>query len=309
MWQSLPPSEKQATEIFRGALRVQSTVYDGLIVRFRTFPFRLLDILSEDPWDRDVAIAELLSSPECILDTYSRAFRDRWKTAAHLASEDCRMELFVFFHQVVGDTYSTERLHSKSGRRVRSRCMTQAARVKDVATTLQAGRAIPAWARLMFQDRSRKKSARRAGSVKKKKKRRRGGGGAWRAFLWHTLQDHGRGRQSFVDARAAYAALTEDQRNFYRELGRMATQNHQAGLPAFPASLRKLQKQRRAESDKDVGEMLSLALKDLGTLRPLIWSDTQAIAGLANTSEKQEVWRQTHSPEKLGFCVPTRNKP
>ena len=140
----MAPSEEIAANICKAAWRMQASAYDSLVVRYRAYPMRLVDIVSGDQTTKDKGMQELLTAPLCTLDEFALEIRRRWPDITSLSAADAQMELLVFLNSIAGTTFSTERLHSKTGRRVRSRVMTRRVGIKDIAAA-HTGHVAPSW--------------------------------------------------------------------------------------------------------------------------------------------------------------------
>ena len=263
LWQNIAPSELHATQLCRASWRMQAVAYDHLIVRYRTYPLKLADLLDEEVERRDRAIEHLLQSPACTLDAYTVSLREKWPNRDALLSTDCHVHIFVFLDAVKGTTFSTERLHSRSGRRVKSRVMTHRLSVKDVALA-HSGSTAPPWVRevaTQCKEVQPFKTAERQGAPAKKK---RGGGGSWRAFISHNASHSSQesGRIDMKGASQMFRELSPPRVDFYKRLGQLATENHREGVQAFPATQRAFMATLQKETEE--GQAVTMAgLEDL----------------------------------------------
>ena len=241
LWAHLPPTEAQASMLFKVFLRIQSCIYDFLAARYRCWPLRLCDLLlwpQKDSADHDLALAEFLSAPSCLLDEMSQHIRDTFPSPRLLSSQACQVQIHVLMLQISGSTYDTERLHSRSGRSQKSRYMTHTLATEDMAVAHTAAGG-PQTASIFLQADQRhsgKRSKAMGGAAGAAKPApRRGGGGPCRAFL-HSLaiqQCEQSGRFSMAKAQAAYRELSAEQKARFAEMGRAGTVQHRLGNASF----------------------------------------------------------------------------
>ena len=64
-------------------------------------PFKLIDLLDEDAFTRESAMAELLSARDCLLDPFTKDFRVAYPTADALTSPQCLGELRIVLSSTV----------------------------------------------------------------------------------------------------------------------------------------------------------------------------------------------------------------
>ncbi|CAE7229924.1 unnamed protein product, partial [Symbiodinium sp. KB8] len=72
----------------------------------------------------------------------------------------------------------------------------------------------------------------------RKETKRRGGGGAWRAFLARNLRGKPFAAKNLREAAVAYRALSAEDKQYYQDLGGLATRQHRAGGRGFGAPAR-----------------------------------------------------------------------
>ena len=232
MWLMLPATETSSSLVFKTFVRVMASIFDLLIARFRTYPLRLLDLLSSDEHERDLAITEFLSAPPCVLDDFSAYFKKTHPTAEALKDTANMFPLRVLMTQV----------HSRNLRRQRARTMTHNIELSELGLGLVARSMPPLLVPLHQHEMKKNKEIGDDNDVSSTKKMSKGGGGAWRAFV----HSHGQLRPSqprpvkVVDMRSLgqrYAELTEADKEVYRAAGRVATMRHADGLQAFPSTM------------------------------------------------------------------------
>ena len=209
---------------------------------------KLIDLL-ESGDAREQAIAEYLSAPSCLLDEFSQDFRRRHGTPESLRDDEARAELQLLFSTLIGNTFETERLHSKNLRQKRSRVMTHGADINDIGVNHTAWCAPHMAESLCTQAFGRRQSARtckkKGNSIAalesakrvQKKVLRCGGGGAWRTFVHMESRQRSSealtqknelrpGRVLRAGLGRKYRQLTAAQRRRLNVLGRRATFMH-----------------------------------------------------------------------------------
>ena len=214
-WQQIPHTEENASLLFSVHLRVAATSVHDLVVPFSAWPYRLVeliypsqaDVFAHSDWEERVAI--FLSAPACQMDRFSRAFRDSYNTAEALHSKLCQELLKALCRELDGSTYSTERLHASTSRRVRARISTHQMSLAQAAAFHSQG--IPhsclRFASLLPSNspKQQKRLIDDADATDKRSKRQKCAGGSWRAFLH--CQAQGPGRKNLHDLAMQYGAL------------------------------------------------------------------------------------------------------
>ena len=273
LFKHLPQTEAHASAVFKIAVRVQALMHHQLIMHTRRWPWRLVDIVNSDEVERSIAILELLSAPQCLLDSFSRKVREEWPEAEQIASPIGQAQLRIALQQLTGTVYGTERLHSVNQRRAHSRRLTTNLRAHDLGS-YHAGSAQPVCSGELFQPKlvtSKKRPCTDQAQGRREVKKRKGGGGAMRAFMHIRAQElsgqQGQGRFDFKELHRQYAALTAEQKTFYENLGRAAQQLHKDGLQSFPDTFRaarqKLEKENSMSVPPVVGPFSRPSLKTL----------------------------------------------
>ena len=142
--------------------------------------------------------------------------------------------LQAYVHMLEGTTFTTERLHSKNGRRTLARRMTHQQDVAGLAAFHQS-MAAPRWATDFITpspaDRAKPKAA-----VKKAAKSR-GGGGAWRAMVHakRSLPDESGHKPTFRELGVIYRSLSAEEQERYQDIGAKATKLRKlVSGPSFP---------------------------------------------------------------------------
>ena len=131
-WQVVPPTMRNANLVFKACAQVQANFHDLLITRCRAWPLRLVDLMAGDPHDLEVAVAEFLSAPECLLDGFSSEVRKRYPDFQSIQEPACQRFLFVVLKEISGTTFDIERAHSQHLRHKLNRQMTHALHLADL---------------------------------------------------------------------------------------------------------------------------------------------------------------------------------
>ena len=222
------------------------------------YPFRLFTEIMSGNFE------EIVSTKRCCLDAFSKDFLQAFPTTERLASSLCMIVVTSLLSMMDLNTYSTERIHSKSQRRQRSKRQTHVGKVAELAAWHQSyamfgwlctalhARAdngpgscsqhladlLESFSALDRKDNENAGPALTRNSKKvKKKKRKRGGGGAYdRAFIHEaSLQGRLRGCKGFPRwLKAEFQALAPEARQQYQLLGRRASRAHASAGLALP---------------------------------------------------------------------------
>ena len=275
LWGWLTHTEVSANFLFCTMIRTQAALFDQLILRYRGYPFKLVELLCKNRDSATLAAVELLSAPACTVDSYATSLRSRYNTVDLLLSDDCLLQLRAVLHNIIGTTFAVERLHSFNLRSIKSRCMTHSLTLEDMAVLHTAGKPVPqsglyvveAERRVAkLEEKHRKAKTLHGGETSGKRKRQGGGGGAWRAFLHiagqkiHARQRQLQGEPDGLSTSQRYRNLSDADRADLKTIGALATMRHQAAQPAFP------------DTDAKIAQEMSRASKAasnrlLGTVR------------------------------------------
>ena len=224
-------TEEYRSLVFTAAVRGPATMFQQVTLRVRGFPFRLLQLLVENTPEHAETI---LKTPQCLLDGLSLSLLRKYNTAALLCNDtDLRQILSTLGHLVLCTTYTTERLHSKHSRR--NRPDTHAKTLEQFALVHSTWLG-PSFSTTPPHARAKGKTGRPRKEMKEqvasdiphnpKPKRRKGGGGAWRAYIHHRCEQGA--AANFATMRDEYRNLTEQQLQFYREIGRLGATGEKA---------------------------------------------------------------------------------
>ena len=148
LWKYLPASQDYASSVFITIARAAAGIYELLLLRCQTWPYKLVGLLKEVEADREVAVAELLTAPPCLLDGFSAAIQRQialMTESERSTMQPLRTQLLVALEMLVGNTFATERVHSRNLRRRMGRVQTHHVMVHDLAT-FHMGRNEPPYA-------------------------------------------------------------------------------------------------------------------------------------------------------------------
>ena len=230
MWSCILPTEQNASLVFKTMARVEAAIFDLLLRRYSTYPFRLLDLLLEPlevTEEAEISAVQLFTAPSCCLDSFSEHIRTVFPNVRALMGPQCQALLRVTLQTIVGTTFRVEALHSVNLRRLKARAMCHGITVSDVALTHTALSAPLSVATLEAHARRRMRKAEKVRRAEKDEPhegshKRRGGGGSWRAFLHTAVAQEGINK-SFKRAAnfsQLYRNLSVKKRCRLKEIGR-----------------------------------------------------------------------------------------
>lgn len=229
-------SEDVALVVFRTTSRMGAATFDLLCRRHRHWPYKLFNILH----NKEVA-TELAQAPECTLDPFTAGFRRRYGME-NLAGDAALAELTCLAAVCQTDTASTERWHSRNQRRSRARVWTHVQDFESLSAHFLAQRSRgpvgPSESRPRPTKRPRR-SQNTASDEQGGAALRTGAGGPWRAFVH--IQAAGRQLTAEFAAELSqrYQALSGEEKEFYNEIGELATIAKRQGDLAFGRRIRK----------------------------------------------------------------------
>ena len=252
MFRFLQQTEDNATSILASVLRMGATVHEQAHSPLQRWPFRLFRLLHDAEFAHEV-----VRESRCCMDPFTLTLLSHWPTVEGLQSDGCRTTLHMIKEMLDLNIYSTERLHSRSQRRQKSRAQTSAADLGQLAVWPQAAATWPWCTRALAHknagpppeqppdieghgEASHEHQDGEPGEAcqpdAKRRRKRRGGGGAYRAYI-HQVASQGRlrGCRQFPSwLKEEFAQLSQEQRDFCEELGRKAAKAHSSGATSFP---------------------------------------------------------------------------
>eukprot|EP00971_Amphidinium_carterae_P352094 6492423-Amphidinium_carterae.2 len=225
--------EHEPTEAFRSCLlqlsmRVGAVGFQLIWIRTRGFPYKMFLLLQPSRASRELA-EQFLTTKKCMLDPWSKGFLAVHNSPDLLLGPVAINSLNAIARTCQGNTYSTERLHSRNWKRHAAR-LTHKADIEHLGLSHTAW-AAPPWLRRPDQDRIRKPRGRplkrhhEEDTAEQRleqptKKQRQGAGGAWRAFTHMKLAGQRFTSELMKQCSEEYAALSPEQRAWYEEIGR-----------------------------------------------------------------------------------------
>ena len=234
-------------------------MHETFVLKYTWYPYKLIELLSKDLFTQHTAVAELLTAPSCTLDEYTASILSKWPDHESLVSNDCQSHIALVLGQIMATTFSTERLHSRTGRLSKHRHMTHPASLEELALTCVAD-GHPRWARALVHGVHSRKNGENAveaaakqthdGDEKVKQRKKKGGGGAWRAYLHMAAQRDSaqKGRLNFKVLAERYQALSEEEREQLASMGREAAEIHKTGGHSFPKTHKAVAKEQRRQA-------------------------------------------------------------
>ena len=118
-WSHMESTEETALNIFCAVLRPASVQWDLVIQKCTQYPYKLFELITS-PEAANRALDESLQRP-CMLDPLAKDFFFKYDTVEKVQSSEAQEVLRVLSCQVMGHTWTTERLHSSHSRRTRTR--------------------------------------------------------------------------------------------------------------------------------------------------------------------------------------------
>ena len=139
----LPQTEATASTVFKLALRQAAVLYELVVSRCRhAFPYQLFMLL--DHPEESARVIAIAREKPCVLDEFSRDFLAVYNSEQLLQGEDARQTLAAVGAQLVANTHSTERLHSRHARKAALRAQTTRMSLPDLGLC-HSLRAVPPW--------------------------------------------------------------------------------------------------------------------------------------------------------------------
>ena len=270
--QHVAQTERNASKVLSTTLRLAATIYQVAFIPLQKLPFQLFQIL------RNEDMAEVCAAlPACCRDEFSNAVLGRYPSADLLKSPECKAVLSSVKEHMDMNTYSTERLHSQTQRRQKARAQTSVADLAQLAAWRQAKASWRWCAKLKISeqrdhastasqqmpepdgaDEVDEKGQPKATHPAKRRKTTRGGG-SFRAFVHHCgVQGRLKGLQKFPSwLKTEYDAMTEEEREYYVNLGGLGTRAKRTTGVAFPKLSKRQSSVRAGSTDASLGEAAS----------------------------------------------------
>ena len=230
LWTHIDETEYARSHIARVLFRPAACIFQLLLLPAEQLPNTLFGLLSaETEVEKQRLAEEILLTPMCLRDRFSRSFLARWSTEQLLTSRVALEELGTIAAILRMTTYEVERLHSVNPRKAQTRVQTHRVDAKTLGARQQAWSG-PSHLRPREAEkqsggprgRPRKRPLAQQTSTQapSKKKRRRGGGGAWRCFVNHRNAGRPLTSQTQRSLSEAYWSLSPEEFRVYETLGR-----------------------------------------------------------------------------------------
>ena len=140
-WDNISHTEFNACLVWRYVLRASATLHQLCVVPARVFPFKVFRLLQQE---RAFA-EELLATPACVLDDFTRGLMNQFNSVDALLSPKCIGLVSAVALHIDCTTQSTESKHSLNLRQVLSRSHTHAPDVSLLGVKHQHSGSVP-WA-------------------------------------------------------------------------------------------------------------------------------------------------------------------
>ena len=121
LWSEFPCTEQHQSNILRACSRSAAFVWRLLVLRMSMMPFALFGLLRHRT---EQMATQLLSTPLCQRDAWSRKFLEEYNTPRLLLSERCHQLLAAAAFFLRTSTFFVERCHSQNSRLARRRVQT-----------------------------------------------------------------------------------------------------------------------------------------------------------------------------------------
>ena len=120
LWGQFHESEIFRTKLLQQTMRPGAVGYQLVFLRTRGFPYKVFSLL-EGGENLEAKALDILRTPACMLDSWSRSFLAEHSSVGELTGPRAKAELIVIADVFLGTTFTTERLHSKNLRRARDK--------------------------------------------------------------------------------------------------------------------------------------------------------------------------------------------
>ena len=224
LWTEMADTEEFRSSLLVAALRPASVIYELISTRYKNYPYKLFSLLGRP--SREQA-REILSSPHCMQDELTRHILREYPTEEMLTSQEALQVLSCLAQRLMTTSFSTERAHASNARRKRAAAHTKHKSISALAIADTAV-ATPFWSRAGKELSMQRKVPKVAKRHRKRsgtsievgsKNQKKGGGGPWRAYVHDMIVNKGAPRD-FRLLCQEYQRLTEDEKLWYRSLGR-----------------------------------------------------------------------------------------
>ena len=118
LWAHMTSNQAAVSDVWATLVRSPAVLYTLVAHKSNCNPTRLFRLLLAD---RASEAQRLLSAPPCVLDAFARSYREQFNTLEALNSEAAVQVLFGLAQMAETCTLSTEVLHSRNARRLRTR--------------------------------------------------------------------------------------------------------------------------------------------------------------------------------------------
>ena len=228
------PSEGDSLRAYRLAARLGCAGYEHTRVRHRWWPYKTFYML------KDSAIAdELEDTADCLLDEYTSDFKKYY--AGRMTRSMAKAELMAIVVNLETDTGSTERLHDVNERRRRMRVHTHDQELCELSAWFSArccaeskiatgGYCGAAQSRRVRHRPEPKPTD--AGPPNRRSKLKEGAW-SWRACLHVEAKGRWMSPEVVAELSEKYRGLSQDEMEYYRELGAIAADRVRHGEKAF----------------------------------------------------------------------------
>ena len=134
-WRHVPHTEEFASLKLAVFSRSVSVLHQLVILQCAAYPAKLISIV-QHPWRAEEVVSEFESNP-CKFDCWSKEHLSRHSSVDSLLSPPSLLTLALVGHSCMGNTFDTERAHTKNVCKTKQR-LTHALLLSDLALWAQA---------------------------------------------------------------------------------------------------------------------------------------------------------------------------
>ena len=223
---------------FQMLSRLGCCIHQLMCWRLRRYPYKLFSALLGS--EQAKAIFE---ESRCLQDEVTQSLCEKFGSPEMFSSTECLKLIETIAIHAETDIGPIERQHTISRKVIQTRSLTHPVALQTLSADWLVRQFVQyktdMFTYLYFDSTSavRKLKRKQQRNLKKtlKPRKRRGGGGAFRAFVSHRARGRvGRATAAFWKETAKeYGSLSQEQKQFFTEVGALGTKTHQHGFHAF----------------------------------------------------------------------------
>lgn len=219
----------------------------------------------------------MFEEKDCLKDEVTLCLCHLFDTCESFCGDDCRAILIALATLVEVDIGAIERQRAISRKVIQSRNTTHAVTLQTLSADFMVRQSMQrSTDSFSFQHfdctsivrKLKRRHLRNSKQTKKKIKKRKGGGGAYRAFLSVRTKGTAATAESWSQAKVAYRNLSEEDKAYFKDLGRLATAAHRQGFKAFGPA--------KKQSSSGAGQLAS-SLSQSSAVMPVFAAGSQLV--------------------------------